>query len=200
MVQAGSDPPEPAQLGVGSTQGRQAWAPWPVGHVAAAGDALIATVAGRYAGYNAQGIQPVVLGPLPEDWGNAWQVHLNAWQRTWQVLRPGARLAEVEVAVVSSPNGELRARQTIHGCGLGDDMPLITSDSAPRSRSDNRVLKEGVCLAVKSYVTWTDEYVDKKLGWGDTVVITRDGARRLGARPHELIVRDQGNPTGRFGV
>jgi hypothetical protein len=53
-----------------------------------------------------------------------------------------------------------------------------------------RRLHEGVCFVLKPYATWSDGDGEKELNWGDTVVITGNGARRLGDRPHELIVRD----------
>lgn len=190
MLRAGGDPPRFAHLGIAPLRNLRGFPVQPVGHVAAAGDMLFNEADGRYAGYDAQGVQPVALGPLPPEWAEAWKVHAEAWNRTWEVLRPGTTFAAVEAAVRPATAGRFAARQTLHGRGLGDDMPLITSSSSPSNRMGERALREGVCFVLKPYATWTDSQGEKELNWGDTVVITRDGARRLGQRPHELIVHD----------
>jgi Xaa-Pro dipeptidase len=190
MARAGGDPPRFAHLGIAPLHDTRGSAVRPVGHAATAGDILFNEVDGRYAGYDAQGVQPIILGALPPDWADAWKVHLEAWERTWAVLRPGTTFSEVEAAVGPAAHGHIGVRQTLHGRGLGDDMPLITSTSSRANRMGERVLEEGVGFVLKPYATWADERGPKELNWGDTVIVTRDGARRLGNRPHELIVKD----------
>jgi Xaa-Pro dipeptidase len=189
MVRAGGDPPRFAHFGIAPMRDIRGFPIKPIGHPAATGDMLFNEIDGRYAGYDAQGVQPVILGPLPPEWAEAWKVHTDAWDRTWAVLRPGARFADVEAAVRPAASGRFGVRQTLRGRGVGDDIPLITSSSSTAGRMRELVLEEGVCFVLKPYATWADAHGAKELNWGDTVVITRDGARRLGERPHELIIR-----------
>jgi Xaa-Pro dipeptidase len=190
MARAGGDAPRFAHFGIAPLRDIRGFAVQPVGHAAAAGDILFNEVDGRYTGYDAQGVQPIILGALPSDWLDAWKVHVEAWDRTWEILSPGVTFSEIEAAVRPAATGRFGARQTLHGRGLGDDMPLITSTSSNANRMGKRILEEGVCFVLKPYATWSDEHGEKELNWGDTVVITQDGARRLGGRPHELIVKD----------
>ena len=151
---------------------------------------MIAPSEFRFSGYQAQGVQPAVVGPLPPAWRDAWRVHVEAWERTMAMLRPGVTFEEILHAADGASAGQFHARQTLHGQGLGDDMPLITTSSLRANRMGDRVVEEGVCFVLKPYARWTDHAGEKELNWGDTVVITAEGARRLGARPHEIIVND----------
>ena len=189
-LRAGGDPPRLADLGLASLRDPRGPLLQPIGRVAAPGDLLLTELDGRYAGYEAQGVQPAILGSAPPDWRDAWKVHLEAWDRTWEVLRPGATFGDVESAVGRAATRKFKAAQALHGRGLGDDIPLITFSSAAGSRMSDRVLQEGVCFVLKPYATWLDEDGEKELNWGDTVVITQGGARRLGDRPHELIIQE----------
>ncbi|MPZ15262.1 MAG: M24 family metallopeptidase [Chloroflexi bacterium] len=190
MMRAGGDPPRFAHLGATPTDDIRGFPVQPVGRVIGRGEILFNEVGGRYGGYEAQGAQPIAVGPIPSDWGDAWKVHVEAWERTWDVLRPGFTLGEIIDAARLAGSGRIRVRQTLHGQGLGDDMPLITSSSTVRNRMPGRRLEEGVCFVLKPYAEWSDANGLKELNWGDTVVITKDGARRLGTRPHELIIID----------
>lgn len=190
MLRAGGDPPHFAHFGVAPLEDIRGFPIQPVGHVVGGSEILFNEVGGRYNGYEAQGVQPIVTGPVPQDWRAAWRVHVEAWERTWEILRPGATFEEVAAALADLAVGPFRARQTLHGRGLGDDIPLITSSSAAGNRMGDRVLEAGVCFVLKPYAVWSDAKGEKELNWGDTVVITASGARRLGARPHEIIVVD----------
>ena len=189
-ARAGGDPPRVADLAVAGLDQRRGSVLQPVGRLAAPGDVLLNKLEGRYAGYDAQGVQPAILGRPPKDWTDAWKVHVEAWDRTWEALRPGATFGEVEAAASSAATGRFAVAQTLHGRGVGDDIPLITRSSSQANRMSGRRLQEGVCFVLKPYATWSDANGGKQLNWGDTVVITANGARRLGDRPHELIVRD----------
>ncbi len=190
MMRAGADLPRFAHLGLAPLRDIRALPIQPVGQIAEPGQILFTEIEGRFAGYAAQGVQPAAIGPVPQDWLDAWQVCVDAWDRSWELLRPGVTFGEVSAAADAASTERFRARPTLHGQGLGDDMPLITPTSAPINRLSDRVLEPGTCFVLKPYAEWTDENGPKALNWGDTVVITRGGARRLGTRPHELVIRD----------
>ncbi len=46
-------------------------------------------------------------------------------------------------------------------------------------------IEENACFIVKPLVTMADG--SKRIHWGDTVVATPGGARRMGQRPREIV-------------
>jgi Xaa-Pro aminopeptidase len=76
---------------------------------------------------------------------------------------------------------------TMHGRGAGDDGPIIT-DSSRNARDLEAPLKENMVLIFKPSAE-TPEGMPKSIcTWGDTVVVTKNGGKRLGTFPHELAV------------
>jgi Xaa-Pro aminopeptidase len=189
MLRAGADPPQFAHLGVASLDDVRGFGVLPVGRRVQSQEILYTEVEGRFAGYAAQGVQPAIIGSVPREWLDAWEVARDAWQRSWDVLRAGVPLREVAQAAVGAATGRFHARQSLHGQGLGDDMPLVSSNSSALNRMADRTLEVGACFVLKPYATWNGEHGPKELNWGDTVAITPTGPVRLGSRPQELIIR-----------
>jgi Xaa-Pro aminopeptidase len=76
----------------------------------------------------------------------------------------------------------------MHGRGQGDDGPIIT----PHARSPRQLaveMQENMVFICKPAAISADgEHICQ---WGDTVVVTKSGGRRLGKRPHDLAVSAQ---------
>jgi Xaa-Pro aminopeptidase len=190
MLRADTDRPRLTRLALFPPDDVQELPNQPIGRSAQSGQVLFAEAGGLVLGYSARGMQPAALGSLAQEWRDAWQVWMNAWNETWEALRPGASLAEVRAAAQRASTARFRARPLVEGEGLGDDMPLITTGSAAFDRIQDRPLEPGVVVLVKPRVEWGGEAGHKEISWGDTVAITPDGPRRLGARPMEFIIRD----------
>jgi methionine aminopeptidase len=76
---------------------------------------------------------------------------------------------------------------TLHGRGAGDDGPIITNTS--RNQRDLDVtFKEKMVFIVKPSVETANGTTKSICTWGDTVVVTQDGGKRLGTLPHDLAV------------
>jgi Xaa-Pro dipeptidase len=73
----------------------------------------------------------------------------------------------------------------MHGKGAGDDGPIITRASREK-RHMNYELKRNMIFIFKPAAVTADG--NSLCIWGDTVVITDKGAKRLGTRPHDLCV------------
>ncbi len=75
----------------------------------------------------------------------------------------------------------------MHGRGQGDDGPIIT----PHAKSPRQLavaMRENMVFICKpSAISADGEYICQ---WGDTVVVTKNGGRRLGKRAHELAVTE----------
>ncbi len=73
----------------------------------------------------------------------------------------------------------------MHGRGQGDDGPIITG-SARDPRQLAVELRERMVFILKPQVHSADD--GHNIAWGDTVVVTRGGGRRLGTRPHGIAI------------
>ena len=73
----------------------------------------------------------------------------------------------------------------MHGRGAGDDGPIVIQGAASALQLGVRLL-ENMVFICKPSVTTADR--SHRLTWGDTVVVAASGARRLGRRPHDLVV------------
>ena len=73
----------------------------------------------------------------------------------------------------------------MHGRGAGDDGPLITR-SQHRPEQLATQLQENMVFIFKPSLRSADGKYE--CVWGDTVVVTPKGGRRLGKRPHDIAV------------
>jgi Xaa-Pro aminopeptidase len=98
-----------------------------------------------------------------------------------QLSRETAESAAPKTGLLAGARGDL----TMHGRGAGDDGPIIT----PHARNPKQLgvaMRENMVFICKpSAISADGEYTCQ---WGDTVVVTKNGGRRLGKRPHELAV------------
>ena len=150
-----------------------------------AGDIISNEIEARWAGYVAQGVQPVVLGKLPAEYGEMFRVQQDALDRCYELLRPGHTVADLIGAAERAAVGtKYRCVITMHGRGLGDDAP-ISYQGVQDDVMRNWPIEENAAFIVKPLVTTEDR--SKRVYWGDTVVATTGGARRMGVRPREFI-------------
>ena len=157
------------------------------------GDLIINEVEASWIGYRSQGVQPVfveVANPVHQE---LIKVQREVFNRVMESLKPGMTVGELaeltqntaeRVAPQSGPAAGATAQLTMHGRGAGDDGPIITSSA--RSPSQLAVtLRENMVFICKPSARSADGSI---CTWGDTVVVTSKGGRRLGKRPHDLAV------------
>ena len=91
------------------------------------GDLINTEVEGKYAGYIAQALQPISLGPKPKDLEKIFDATKVIFDRMLKFLKPGitfgavAKFYQDEVAAAGyEPDGAL-----MHGRGLGEDAPML---------------------------------------------------------------------------
>lgn len=190
MTIAGGEPPTAIELTVWTQTGARGPRWRPSGQRFEAGVLLGLQMAAPVAGYAAPQIQPAAVGGLSSEWKEAWQLHLEAWQRTWGLLRPGVELERLLQAGIAPATGSMRVEQRLFGAGLGDDLPLIMGGLVHGTSLEGPILQEGACFLLSPTVIWTSEGVEKQLAWGDTIVVGAAGARRLGSHTHELVIAD----------
>jgi Xaa-Pro dipeptidase len=145
------------------------------------GDLINTEVEAKYAGYIAQALQPISLGARPKELERIFDTTKVIFEKMLKVLKPGSTFGEVvafyqdEVKSAGyEPDGAL-----MHGRGLGEDAPMLWGAvrDFPESRAS---LKEGHVFIFKPAARKgaMRDYIRA----GDTVVIERSGARRLGKR------------------
>lgn len=154
------------------------------------GDLIRTRVEGRWAGYTAQLDQSVFVGRVPQDCRDAWQVAVESFQRSVEAMKPGVTFGELIDRCAATPSvGGWSARLTLHGRGLGDDGPLITSPPFPKEILE-RPLEPGHVFVVKPAIVKDGRAENAR--FGDTVAVAASGPRRIGARSLEFSTYNVG--------
>lgn len=158
------------------------------------GDLIINELEACWIGYQAQGVQPVFVEEAYPVHKELIKIQREVFTEVLAATRPGTNLgllskiadqAVEKMAPKSGVAAGAKARLTMHGKGAGDDGPIITS-SARDPRQLAYEIKEGMTFTFKPSVSTADG--SSICTWGDTVVVTKNGGRRLGTRPHDLVV------------
>ena len=146
-----------------------------------AGDLINTEVEGKYAGYIAQALQPISLGPKPQQLEKIFAETKIIFDRTLKILKPGVTFGEVvqfyqdEVQAAGyEPDGAL-----MHGRGLGEDAPMLWGERRDFPEKEAK-LKEGHVFILKP--ACKEGFMRDSIRAGDTVAIEANGARRLGKR------------------
>ena len=146
-----------------------------------AGDLINTEVEGKYAGYIAQALQPISLGPKPQQLEKIFAATKIIFDRMLKILKPGVTFGEVlqfyqdEVQAAGyEPDGAL-----MHGRGLGEDAPMLWGARRDFPEKEAK-LKEGHVFILKP--ACKEGFMRDSIRAGDTVAIEANGARRLGKR------------------
>ena len=146
------------------------------------GDILICESEIKYAGYMAQSIESVSLGPPGADYERLFEASLSCFGLLMDAIRPGVPYAElIRLWGGHMEKAGLRAAPTMgHGVGLGQDGPT----TRPDGDAQGRVVEAGHCLILKPWATSADG--ERAIRAGNTIVVEEHGARRLGRLPMEF--------------
>ena len=145
------------------------------------GDLINTEVEAKYAGYIAQALQPISLGPRPKDLEKIFDATKVIFDAMLKFLKPGltfgaaAKFYQDQVRAAGyEPDGAL-----MHGRGLGEDAPMLWGARSDFPEKDRR-LKEGHVFILKPAAR--QGFMRDSIRAGDTVAIEAGGARRLGRR------------------
>ena len=149
-------------------------------------DMISVEIEGRWGGYIAQIDQTAVVNSPAEHLDDAMKLGYEAFDNTLRLLKPGTTMGELAaVADLTALGGRIRAGLGMHGRGTGDDGPLLIAGRALAPEIRDLPISEGCSFAVKPSVLFDGAEYGR---WGDSVVVGKNGAERLGTRPQELIV------------
>ena len=146
------------------------------------GDILICESEIKYAGYMAQSIEAVSLGPSGADYERLFDASLSCFEMLMGVIRPGVPYAElIRLWGEHMEKAGLKAAPTMgHGVGLGQDGPT----TRPGGDAQGRIVEAGHCFILKPWATSADG--ERAIRAGNTIVVEEGGARRLGRLPMEF--------------
>ena len=194
MIAGGGEMPTMILWGAGQQP------PWPhrmlTDRVLRAGDLINNEIEAKWAGYIGQVVAPCTLGPADPTSKEVFAVSRQIFADLCAFMRPGVRFTDIQEryrAAVEGAGYEGGAA-LLHGRGLGEDRPLLWGHRLPEDGS--LALEEGMVFILKPAVfppggrdvlLRAGETVELAVRAGDTVVVTADGAQRLGRRPLELV-------------
>jgi len=155
------------------------------GRVIQEGDSVIFDWGGKLNGYNSDVTRTVHIGPPSEEFKRVYQTVLEANQATFDAVKPGVPLQELDRA----------ARKLIAAAGYGEAFLHRVGHGLGLEVHEEPYLVEGNDLPLKAGMAFSDEpgiYLEGKLGVRieDTVVCTEDGAIRLNNATRDLVHMD----------
>lgn len=184
MVQASGE--RPWRLSISARGSGNASFGFPLDDVLQAGQILGQECSGSVLGYGSQVNHSVLLGsPAPADWASAGQYCLDLFQTLLERIAPGKSIKEfcdfcgekLKARGVARPGGVL-----IHSSGLAD---LPRCGPGRMEGGDDLVFQAGMVFDLKPSVPVKQTPTPAE--FGDSIVVTEKGARRLGKRKLELI-------------
>jgi Xaa-Pro aminopeptidase len=132
-----------------------------------------------------QECQPILLGPVPDAWKPVIELQKEVYEAALEMIKPGITLGALKNFV--NGFGERRKMKTViqmHGCGYGDDGPVLT----PKSQVDhlrNLRIEKGNAFVWKPMAMTADERI--QFAWGGPVLVTDKGAAVLLTRAHGMV-------------
>jgi Xaa-Pro aminopeptidase len=129
--------------------------------------------------------QPVVLGKIPDEWKPVIELQKEVYEAGLALIKPGNSFGALQDFV--NGFGSQRRMKTViqmHGCGYGDDGPLLTPKSLPDGLRDLR-LEKGNAFVWKPMAMTPDERI--QFSWGGPVLVTDKGAEALFTRSHGMV-------------
>jgi Xaa-Pro dipeptidase len=156
------------------------------------GDRIINEIEAKYAGYAAQAVSPMVVGNPKEDYEEMIQISLACFEAILDEMKPGVTFGSLfatyrETVEQRGKGKYLWNHPMMHARGLGDDGPALLGNQ-DLERFSKMKLESGMVFILKPQVRAAQG--KGRASIGDTVVVTESGARRLGKRELELIVKD----------
>ena len=155
------------------------------------GDRIIDEIEAKYGGYAAQAVCPVVIGMPDDEYQKMIDISRACFEAILAAMKPGVTFRALfdvyKRTVEEQGKGKyLWNHPMMHARGLGDDGPALLGDK-DLERFSKIQLQTGMTFILKPQVRPAEGKGRASLG--DTVTVTESGARRLGRRDLQLIVK-----------
>ena len=154
-----------------------------------AGDMINTELEAKYGGYIAQTVQAASLGKIPTDLKDAFDISVRVFKELVEFMKPGVSFRAIVrlYQKLVRDSGHRSKGMLLHGRGIGEDRPQITGEidgdtynSATYTKHLDLPLVEGNVFVLKPGAMPDD--APDSIRCGDTIVIEKSGARRLGKR------------------
>jgi Xaa-Pro aminopeptidase len=129
--------------------------------------------------------QPILLGKIPDEWKPVIELQEEVYEAGLALIKPGSTLGALKEFV--NTFGAKRKMKTViqmHGCGYGDDGPVLAPKSRPNDLRDLRIEK-GNAFVWKPIAMTADERI--QFAWGGPVIVTDKGCEALFTRSHGMV-------------
>lgn len=152
------------------------------------GDVIINETEAKCAGYTAQVRRPIFVGKPSEEYDQLHELAVESFHLMYNRMRPGATYGHVVKGYTELIEdwGYKASGVPLHGVGLGEDLPMINLGKGTPPELLQTEIQSGQVFIMGPRVISPDS--GKMLAWGDTVVTTERGVRRLGKGRGEPIV------------
>jgi Xaa-Pro aminopeptidase len=155
-------------------------------------DRIIDEIEAKYGGYAAQAVCPVVIGTQDDAYQKMIDISRACFDAILGAMKPGVTFGALfdvyKRTVEEQGKGKyLWNHPMMHARGLGDDGPALLGDK-DLERFSRIQLQTGMTFILKPQVRPAEGKGRASLG--DTVTVTESGARRLGKRELQLIVKN----------
>jgi Xaa-Pro dipeptidase len=162
----------------------------PTSRVIQAGDRIVNEIEAKYGGYAAQAVCPMILGRPRDNLQELVELSAACFTAILQQMRPGITFGTLfntyQKTVEREGGGQyVWSHPMMHARGLGDDAPALMGDR-DLDRLGKRELEAGMVFILKPRVRMANGKGSASIG--DTIVVEKNGARRLGKRDMKLIV------------
>jgi Xaa-Pro aminopeptidase len=154
-----------------------------------AGEMINTELEAKYGGYIAQTVQAACLGKISPELRRAFEASVKVFDELVKFMKPGVSFRDV-VSLYQKlvrESGHMPKGMLLHGRGIGEDRPQITGEvdgdvynSSTYTMHLDLPLVEGNVFVLKPGAMPGN--APDSIRCGDTVVIEKTGARRLGKR------------------
>ena len=129
--------------------------------------------------------QPLVLGPIPEAWKPVIALHKEVYEAGLESIKPGVSFGTLmdRVNGVGARVG-MKTSIQIHGCGYGDDGPVL-NEKFPADRARELRIEKGNAFVWKPVALSNDGRI--QFCWGGPVLVTENGAEALFKKEHGMV-------------
>ncbi len=187
MLRSGGELPTLFFLGSGPGATQSSFVP--TNRVIKNGDRIVNEIEAKYAGYAAQAVRPMLLGEPDATFRELMDISCACFHAILGAMKPGVTFGTLfdtyMKTVEDLGDGKyMWSHPMMHARGLGDDGPALMGD-ADVERFQKIQLASGMVFILKPRIRMTEGKDHASIG--DTVVVTDDGARRLGSSKLELI-------------
>lgn len=187
----GSDAPVRIRQGSGKPMERLSSVPGP--RTIGPGWTSLMSLETAWGGYRARCAQPISVNPPAPSEMDLMSLTAEIWNSLARAIKPDIPTHMIQASVdqaagkLQSRRGPLRSVSvavSIRGCGLGKDEPTASyRGPKPLRETPHGLIGKDSCLFL-GVRTSSDS---QQILWGDSVVVTANGVRRLGNNPQSIL-------------